>query len=181
MTEASWLDFEVDFGGIPNDKTPSVLRHNTRTLSSALQNNASSRLLYIPANKTFYLIHGVRAENLTNAIIQIDGIIKFERDFDENIYDTAVQAPAHDRPTPCILLQDARNVTLTSSYRRGGSSGHNNPGGGIIHGGGPAWWGIPFIGYLEASLQKMFCVLTCTPKYRRFSCSSTYLLSSTTL
>jgi len=131
------FDLDVDLGAIPNDKTPSVMRYNTHVLSEALQTCVSNNTLLI--SNTIYLYHGVYASGLHDAILQIDGSLNFERDFSEGRNENLV--PSGKRPTPCLLLEDSYNITITSSVPDGQR--------GLIHGGGMQWWGIPFLGYLN--------------------------------
>eukprot|EP00978_Attheya_sp_CCMP212_P032384 scaffold126150_cov60-Attheya_sp.AAC.20 len=130
------LSFEHDFHAKPNDKSPEAQLLNREVLSSALQFNVSDNTLVIPQGQIFYLRHGVFAQGLQNAVMEIDGSLVFERD--KRIPLAQEDYDEHGRwPSACIHLEDAHNVTITSSGDERG----------VIDGGGPAWWGRPFFGY----------------------------------
>jgi hypothetical protein len=129
------LSFEHDFYAMPNDKSPEAQLFNRGVLSSALQFNVSDNTLVIPRGQIFYLRHGVFAQGLRNAVMEIDGSLVFERD--KRIPLAQEDYDEHNRwPSPCIRLEDAHNVTITSSGDERG----------VLDGGGSAWWGRPFWG-----------------------------------
>lgn len=134
-TSQSILDFEDDFGAIPDDRSHEIARQNSALLSAALE-LASERTLLIPPGRTFYLEHGVRGDHLHDIVIQIDGTLHFVRNHHETNDDQT-----HKRPSPCLTLHRCHNVTLTSSRPNGQR--------GVIDGGGPEWWGLPVVGYVQ--------------------------------
>lgn len=123
------LDFRLDFGGRPDDPVPSTCRYNTKLLSQVLQHNASGNTLLF--NDTFHFFHGVEASHVNDLVLQVDGVIRFERDESE--------PSPHWRPAPCFFIHRSNNITLTSS----------NPDRGLIDGRGSKYWGVPGIGFLE--------------------------------
>ena len=137
LGQTAILDFEDDLGGIPNDPTPEVVRHNTVLLNQTLQYNASDSTLIFASNQTFYFYHDIYVNGLVNSIIQIDGTLALQRNFSENPYHDHVD-PARRRPRAFLMFDESHNVTLTSASQKG-----------LIQGNGPQWWGVPFLGYLQ--------------------------------
>lgn len=138
---SSALDFLSDFGARPNDQSLDARDWNRDALSRALQ-ESSNQTLTIPRNNTFYLHHGVFAERVKNIHILLEGVLRFQRNFSENIFRDK-QDPSRKRPSPCIQLAKCRNVTLTSSHKQTYRDG------GMIHGSGWEYWGVPLVGYLQ--------------------------------
>lgn len=138
------LEFEIDLGGIPNDSSLSSQHHNTRKFSKALELKIPFKTIVFPIGKTFYFQHGVYANSIENTILQIDGIIKFERDFNEKLKEHSTSIDGFDEPFPCIHLENCRNITFTSALPTITGDDKSR---GIIDGGGPNWWGIPGINY----------------------------------
>jgi hypothetical protein len=128
------LDFEDHFGAVPFDRSRGVLSANTALLSTALQDYGSRRVIRIPENRTYYLEHGVRAESIHDAVLQIDGTLHFVRTYEETNDDHSWDLL---RPSPCLLFVHSYNITITS----------NNLG--VIDGGGPEWWALPGVGFLQ--------------------------------
>ena len=85
--------------------------------------------LLVP-NKTFHLMGGIVAPNLTSVTLRIDGTLAFSTDISS--------WPTLDgkRVLDCLLFAGGMNITITSS------------GVGTLNGNGAAWWGVPGIGYL---------------------------------
>jgi hypothetical protein len=142
------FDLEQDFHAVPDKRDLETQRQNTKILSLALSSLLPHSSLVVPANRTFYLHHGVYGSNVTSVIIQIDGRLEFRRDFHEHEDPLTM---VDQRPKPCILLEDAWNVTLTSSRPAGQR--------GIIDGGGTDWWGLPGIGYLQLVEHRPFLLM----------------------
>jgi polygalacturonase len=128
-----------DFGGIPFDSSSQTCQYNSNLLSSVLALNASQHRLRFAANYIFYFHHGIRAKYVNDTILQIDGILRFER----GANNLEINHQHHPFPA-CITIEQSRNVTLTSS-----SSSSSKQQRGIIDGQGAQWWGIPLIGYLQ--------------------------------
>ena len=129
-TSSNILDLGADFDAIPDDLSSNTLRYNTLALQTALDSLKPNETLQIMQN--YHLYPGVTGTNLEDVVIQIDGSLRFERDFSESSNKNGSMT------RPCLLLKQGKNIKLTSS----------NPERGLIHGGGPQWWGIPGIGYL---------------------------------
>jgi len=94
--------------------------------------------LHVP-NRTFHVMGGIYAVNLTSVVIRIDGSLVMSDSLTEwprNLHGQEGQRPGHT-VLDCIFLHNSVNVTLTSS------------GVGTLDGKGSAWWGIPGIGYLQ--------------------------------
>jgi Glycosyl hydrolases family 28 len=129
-TDSVVLDFQEDFGGIPQENSPDVCQSNTDLLSKVLQHNASGNVIRIAsANTTFHFHHGVYANHLRDTVLVMDGTMRFERNEKEN--------KTAELPSPCFMIDKSRNVTLRSNHR------------GLIDGRGSNYWGVPGIGFLE--------------------------------
>ena len=141
-------DFEDDFNGIPEDSSEEVLTHNTKILNFVLRHKASRSSLYFPA-KTFNFRTGIYGRDITDFNWFIDGTIRFHY---SNKTDTQ----------PCILIEDSKNILITSSVpfkelsgSKGSSReeqvdyGYGASKRGIIDGRGSDYWAIPLIGYLQ--------------------------------
>ena len=135
---AVMLDLEQDFGAIPNDSSHENCRRNTQILSNALQYNTSNHTLVIPHNKTFFLELGVFATNVNNAVIQLDGTLRFERLDKKPIRTHKVQ--------PCMHIKDSQNLTITSSSAAAGGNRR-----GLIDGRGSQYWGVPGVGFIQVA------------------------------
>lgn len=146
------LDFEVDFGGIPNVNSSAVCQSNTDLLSRVLQHNASNNVIRIN-NHTFHFYGGVNATHVRNAVLVIDGTMRFERNYRNG-------RPTH-RPPPCFLIEKSQNITLTSTNR------HQR---GLIDGRGSNYWGVPGIGYIILQEHR--------PRLVRFTLMSNLLIEN---
>ena len=156
LSSASQLfDFETDFGGIPDNNDFSTCEHNSARLQEALNANVSGNVLRFVANQTYSFHHGVLAEGLHDAVLQIDGTLRFERsDLDVD----------NQHPFPaCLAIVDGNNITVTST----GTSR------GIIDGQGSQWWGIPLIGFLETAENR--------PRLLRFNTTRNLLIEKIVL
>jgi len=148
-------DFEKDFHAIPNDPSPNTLRFNRDKLSTALQAYSSGSTIVIPFNSTFYLMHGVFAREIHDAVLQIDGILKFERETDDSLRNPYNSLDHHRsvHPSACIHIEDSSNIVITSSMRSRGNEDDEDESpskiGGIIDGGGVTYWGVPYVGYTQ--------------------------------
>jgi hypothetical protein len=123
------IDFATDLGAIPDDGSHATCLWNAKILSDALQHNSSHNTLVIPYNQTFHLGPGVYAHHVHDAVLQLDGVLRFERLDKKQFRDKATE--------PCIRIDRSRNVTLTSQYR------------GLIDGRGSQYWGVPMVGYIQ--------------------------------
>lgn len=169
------LNFEVDFGGIPND--PSACLHNTELLSQILQFNASNHVIQIgPPTQApittsritvYHFYPGVFAQFVENSTILVDCIMRFER---PNRTTTAVLSeelnwndPGYysKHPPECWMMDQSRNVTITSSTRNG-----------VVDGRGSNYWGVPVVGYVKIGEHR--------PRLLRFNLSSHLLIEHIT-
>jgi len=130
---ADVINFEV-IGGIPDD-----MSEDTAWLNGDLMNRTLEILMpgdtFIIPNKTFKLMGGIEARNLTSVTIQIDGTILFSNDI-KNWPRYKKDGKEELQVLECIHFYNIENVTFTSK------------GIGTLNGQGQRWWGIPGIGYL---------------------------------
>ena len=123
------FDFEAT-GGAPDDATLSTAWHNGRLLNATLGLLQPGDELVVP-NKTFHVMGGIVAHNLTSAVLRFEGTIVYD--------DTIRQWPRRGGSKSvlhCLHILGARNLTITSSTK------------GTFDGQGKAWWGVPGLGYL---------------------------------
>jgi len=116
------------FAGIPNNKTESVAWKNGALLNATLNSLRPGDVLVFPAQTTFYFVGGVKAANLQNVVIRIDGRLVFI----DNIQ--TWPRNANGRVLECLHFDNIVNVTFTSNTI------------GIVDGSGEAWWG--YLGYI---------------------------------
>lgn len=123
------IDF-AEMGGVHDDNSDTTQWNNGGVLNRTLNMLEPGDVFVIP-NKTFNVMGGIQAFNLSDVTFQLDGTLSFS----DNIKDW----PTRDgsKVMECIEFNDINNVTFTSS------------GMGTFEGNGAKWWGIPFIGYLE--------------------------------
>ena len=121
------LNFET-LGGIPGDDSLNTCWANAHLFNQTLASLQNGDTLFIPANKTFWLMGGIYARGLVNVTIQIDGIVKFSDN-----QDVWPRNPQTKRVHECFFFEQLNYVTFTSSL----------PGGtkGTIDGTGANWWG----------------------------------------
>ena len=124
---ARWWDYAADGGAIADDPTSAI--HNGVAMNRSLASLKPGDGLLVP-NKTFHLMGGIVAPNLTSVTLRIDGTLAFSTDISS--------WPTLDgkRVLDCLLFAGGMNITITSS------------GVGTLNGSGAAWWGVPGIGYL---------------------------------
>ena len=79
LAQPSVLEFGRDFGGVSHDASPNACQRNSKLLTSALQHNASNNTLRFAPNDTFYFHYGVHAKHISHVILQIDGVLRFQR------------------------------------------------------------------------------------------------------
>ena len=137
------FNFEVDGGAKANDDKWDTVLQNGKRLNESFASLKPGDSLLIPEGKTFYLMGGIVARNLTDVTIQIDGTLKFGStlldDIDKKYIDAWPRTGnGNDAGVlECISLYDSKNLTITGS------------GNGVLDGQGAKWWGLPGIGYLE--------------------------------
>ena len=123
-----------ELGGIPYISSLKVEQYNGKLLNETLQNIESNTILHIEGE--YWLMGGIKAYNLQNITIILDGVINFSTNI--KYWPRYRHSANKNYVLPCIDLSYSVNVTLTSS----------TIGGGIINGNGWAWWDLPGIGYL---------------------------------
>jgi hypothetical protein len=130
---AKIVDFRLDFGAIPFDESFEICQFNSALLSRVLKHNVSGNTLVIPEGYTFHVHHGIITNGLHDAVIRLDGVLRFER------ADLAIDEGPPPFPS-CLQIDNSSNITITSKS----SSGR-----GLIDGRGPQYWGVPMIGYIQ--------------------------------
>eukprot|EP00966_Prymnesium_polylepis_P017011 392532-Prymnesium_polylepis.1 len=148
--EARVYDFMADGGALPDDAALSTAWKNGMAMNTSLAALKPGDTLHVP-NRTFHVMGGIYAVNLTSVVIRIDGSLVMSDsltvrflpphgaaapEWPRNLHGQEGQRPGHT-VLDCIFLHNSVNVTLTSS------------GVGTLDGKGSAWWGIPGIGYLQ--------------------------------
>lgn len=104
---------------------------NKHAFQTSLASLLPGDTLLIP-NKTYYIMGGIRVDNVKGVTIQLDGTLSYASD--KNSW------PLHegsDRVQECFYGEYWEDVTFTST------------GIGTFDGRGSNWWGFPGIGYLE--------------------------------
>jgi len=134
-------DYEKDGGAKAGDDSWEVVMKNGAALNTTLGKLQSGDTLLIPA-KTFYLMGGIKAQDLADVTIQFDGTLEFAS--------TTLNALSYIDDWPrngpgkkagvleCMQFKNLTNVTFTSGSTMG-----------TLNGAGGKWWGIPGIGYLQ--------------------------------
>lgn len=122
------INFE-DAGAIPFNPTLATAWKNGGLMNTTLAQLLPGDIFIIP-NRTFHIMGGIKAKNLTHVIILIEGTLIYSDNMDEWPRD------ANRRVFECMYFEKLNNVTFTSTGK------------GLINGKGGKWWGIPGIGYL---------------------------------
>jgi len=122
------VNFEEE-GGLPDEMSDDTAWKNGNLMNVTLNSLLPGDTFFIP-NKTFLLMGGIRAYNLTSITFQLDGTIVFSDNMDQWPRESSGDV------FECIHFFWAQNVTFTSS------------GVGTLDGQGSTWWGLPGIGYL---------------------------------
>lgn len=103
---------------------------NTALMNTTLASLAPGDTLLVP-NKTFLMMGGIYASNLSDITLQIEGTLLFSDDCDHWPTETGKKMPL-----TAMTFEHTTNFLITSN------------GTGTFDGNGAAWWGIPGIGYL---------------------------------
>jgi len=122
------VNFEEE-GGLPDEMSDDTAWKNGNLMNVTLNSLLPGDTFFIP-NKTFLLMGGIRAYNLTSITFLLDGTIVFSDNMDQWPRESSGDV------FECIHFFWAQNVTFTSS------------GVGTLDGQGSTWWGLPGIGYL---------------------------------
>jgi len=128
------IDFEVDVGAVAGKDDIDTWWANGKLLNLTLNSLQPGDTFVIP-NKTFHVMGGIRADNVTSVTIQIDGTITYANDMKH------WPRGANGNVKECWYGEYWENVTFTSSLPAGNF--------GTFDGQGAKWWGVPGIGYLE--------------------------------
>lgn len=132
---ASEVDFEVHGGAIPDDDTSATWWTNGQALNATLRALQPGDTLIIP-NKTYHLMGGIRADDVTGVTIRIEGTLAFAANMDEWPRTGSMGGDGLHRVMECFLGKRWKNVIFTSS------------GTGTLDGNGATWWGLAGVGYL---------------------------------
>eukprot|EP00939_MAST-03C_sp_MAST-3C-sp1_P000892 g892.t1 len=141
-SDATVYNFETDGGAKANDRSWDTVWNNGRALNASLAKLSSGDTFIVPEGKVFYLMGGIKASNLTDVVLHIDGTLEFAStllDDNDLKYVDAWPRNGDGKDAPvleCIYMENLNNVTFTSS------------GSGMLDGAGGKWWGIPGVGYL---------------------------------
>ena len=137
------VDFQADAGAVPCvrtlfkscDSSTSDAVSNTAKMNSALASLAPGDTLLVP-NRTYLMMCGVIAANLSHATLELDGTLLWSDD--TKAWPTEVKHNKSTKmPITAMRFEYTVGLTITSN------------GTGLLNGNGAAWWGIPGIGYLE--------------------------------
>lgn len=119
----------IQFSGIDGDDSLKTAWKNGAILNMTLNALRSGDELVFPANKTFYLVGGIIANDLSDVVIHFDGSLIFTDNVD------TWPRTASGQVLECLHFESASNVTLTSATV------------GLLDGQGETWWGL--VGYFE--------------------------------
>ena len=143
LPSARIIDFQSDAKAVPCVKTlfkscdssTSDAFANTAKMNSALAALAPDDVLRVP-NRTYLMMGGVRAANLTRATLQLDGTLLWSDD--TKAWPTEIKHNKSTKmPIIAMLFENTAGLTITSN------------GTGLLNGNGATWWGLPGIGYLR--------------------------------
>jgi len=139
---AATIDYEADGGAKAGDRAWETVWKNGNALNASLAKLKRGDTFVIPGGKTFYLMGGIKAYDLADVTIQIDGTLEFAStlldDVDLKYIDKWPRSGDGNGANvlECLYFKNLTNVTFTSS------------GEGTLYGAGQKWWGIPAIGYI---------------------------------
>ena len=144
----------VSFKGTPDD--PSAGAANTALLNQLFSKLQPNDVLVIE-NKTFFVAGGVRAANLINTTIVLDGTLKFLPGRSKWPVQDCAKGGNPLQPKKngtcvqeCIFFANMTGLKLTSS------------GEGTLHGNGQSWWGyIKYLVYKE-NRPRLFSIVNAT-------------------
>jgi hypothetical protein len=122
-------NYETDFGAVADDPTDATTLKNGQAMNVSLGHLRPGDELLVP-NKTFHIMGGIVAANLTSVVLRIDGTLAYAKTV--HAWPRRAGGDVFD----CMTLRGSSNLTITSS------------GVGTLDGNGAVWWGLPGIGYL---------------------------------
>jgi len=149
-TSATVFDYHLDGGAIPDDESEATCWMNGRALNASLAKLRPGDALVVAAGQTYHLMGGIKASDLVNVTLQLDGQL---------VYSTAIDAwprEADGSVLECMELTNVTGLVLTSTAGPHVTADWESPEpvgteGGLLDGRGGRWWGVPGIG----------CVLRC--------------------
>ena len=138
------LDYEAQFGAIPDADDFATLWSNGRALNASLAALRQFDTLLVP-NRTYYLMGGIVGVGLHAVHLRLEGTLVFGLRHESLLSPLVARYRAEwprlgdgarAKVLPCVRLANSSGVVLTSS------------GVGTLEGAGAKWWGIPGVGYL---------------------------------
>ena len=81
LAEGRVIDFEQDAGAIPDDLSEETAWHNGGLMNGTLAALQPGDTFVVP-NKTFYLMGGIVAPDISSVVFVIDGNLLFSNDLD---------------------------------------------------------------------------------------------------
>jgi len=136
IVAARVVDFEADGGAVPEQDDSDAWWTNGRALNATLASLQPGDLFVIP-NKTYYVMGGIRADNVRSVTIQLEGTLAYATDMKQWPRTAEKDKDGKGKVLQCWYGENWENVTFTAS------------GTGTMDGRGATWWGFPGIGYLE--------------------------------
>jgi len=136
IVAARVVDFEADGGAVPEQDDSDAWWTNGRALNATLASLQPGDLFVIP-NKTYYVMGGIRADNMRSVTIQLEGTLAYATDMKQWPRTAEKDKDGKGKVLQCWYGENWENVTFTAS------------GTGTMDGRGATWWGFPGIGYLE--------------------------------
>ena len=117
----------VDQGAVVGDDAVDTCFHNAGVMNKTLSSLRPGDTLLVP-NNLFWLMGGIYAKGIKDAVIRIDGTLKF---WTPNILNIEKVWPRDENGNvkECFFFEELENVTFTSSHI------------GTIDGNGHGWWG----------------------------------------
>ena len=138
-SDARVLDFWKDFDSVPFDDSHQACTKNSALLGEILNENCTNNTLIFPENVTFNFHHGISARNIQNSVIQIDGVLRFQK------VDLAMDHFEEGDFPACITIGSSKNITVTSQNKHRG----------LIDGRGSQYWGK------RRKFRDQFCIACC--------------------
>ena len=106
----------LDYGAVVNDDKESTCFHNAGVMNKTLSSLKPGDTLLVPDNVIVWLMGGIYARGIKDAIIQIDGTLKFWK---PDIFNIEKVWPRDDNGNvkECLFFEELQNVTFTSSKK----------------------------------------------------------------
>lgn len=124
---------------MPFDDSHQACTKNSALLGEILNKNCTNNTLIFPENVTFNFHHGISARNIQNSVIQIDGVLRFQK------VDLAMDHFEEGDFPACFTIGSSKNITVTSQNKHRG----------LIDGRGSQYWGK------RRKFRDQFCIACC--------------------